>query len=95
VTDEVRPTVDQLGDVFGVACKVDAPVGRRLAEPAAIDQQETVVVGKWPLVPPRLFAPTEAAMHEDGRISLAPDGYVNAGRGAHAASLRSHRRART
>src|SRR5207248_9767993 len=84
---EVRAVAGQSGDVSRVTLEVDAPVRRRCAEPAAIDQQQPVVLGEWALLAPGLLAPAEAAVDEDRRLAVPPDGDVHAGWSMHAPSL--------
>src|SRR6266487_2174749 len=82
--DEVRALGEKLRDIARIAFEVDAPVRRRRAEAAAIDQQQPVTLGDGALLAPRFLTPAETAVDEDRRLAVPPDGDVDAGRGTHA-----------
>jgi ribonuclease Z len=82
VSDEMRTGRKECGDVRCVAFEVDAAVRRRAPEPAPVHEQQLEVGGKRTLLRPRLLAPAEAAVHEDGRGTVAPPRDVEVVHGA-------------
>src|SRR5207249_234182 len=68
--------------------EIDALVARRRAtEAAPVDEQQAIVVGERALLAPGLFAPAEAPVNENGRLTIAPSRHVQLVRTRHRTSL--------